>query len=305
MKKTVLSMVALLAGSGAAFAQSGGSSPLYANGFVQYEYLSGADEVDFWFGDFALGLRGAFGGTPVGFDLGVLAVGSTQEDFSTSALFPTVWAETAYGKFSLGRPRSAMASRIKVPPIAGTYYFTDDIQVAFNFTDMAVLQGGVDSYGLRYDGNFNGFDVGLSWHHLEGIGGKGMGGNGTSLTGFVGRDYGAFDFAVGFEHLQGEGNSETTYVATLGYDVGTYGARVSLGDSFLMPDSAYSVEAFYRPLDWLKVTASYGNYASAAVYGANAEASFLKNGYAGIGYFDGDGFSSGITTAYVGWKLNY
>ncbi|MBW6506275.1 MAG: hypothetical protein K0B00_05915 [Rhodobacteraceae bacterium] len=301
MKTTVLAMAALIAGSGTAFAQSGDTSPVYANGFVQYEYLSdSSDGVDFGFGDFAVGLQGAFGGNKVGFDLGVIAVGSIQEDFSESALFPTFWTETSFGKFSIGRPRSAMASRIKVPPIAGTYYYTDFIQMAFNVTDMAVLQASAESYGLRYDGSFSGYDVGLSWHHLEGVGGSG-----TSLTGFVARDYGAFDFALGFEHLQGNGTNETTYVATLGYDVGTYGARLSLGDSFIMPDSAYSVEAFYRPLDWLKVTASYGNYASNVVYGANAEVSFLQNGYAGVGYFDGDGFPSGFTTAYVGWKLNY
>ncbi|MDP2062555.1 MAG: hypothetical protein Q8J98_05550 [Phaeovulum sp.] len=301
MKTMAVAALAVLAGSGAAFSQGVGSSPVYANGMIQYEYLGqGGDWVDFGYGDLALGLRGNLGNKTVGLELGVVAIGSSEGSFSRSALFPTVWVETSFGKFSAGVPRSAMASRIKVPTIAGTYYFTDFYQLAFNFTDMALLQGGVDSYGVRYDGAFGGFDVGLSAHHLS----SGSG-SGTSITGFVGRDYGALDFAVGFEHLQGDSSSETTYTATLGYDVGLYGARLTLGDSFMMADSAYSLEAFYRPLDWLKVKASYGNYAGSSIYGVNAEASFLKNGYVGVGYFDSPDFGEGFATAYAGWKLNY
>lgn len=302
MKRLVLTAAALLAGAGVASAQSGS---LYTSGSVQYDYLtSNGSDLSFAYADFALGF--GFGGVsslPMGFELGVLGIAADGGGPVSSeiALFPTFWVDTSVGRFSAGVPRSAFGSAIQLPRMGGSKYASLLFAPALNMTDFLPLIGNINSYGLRFDGAIGSLDAGLSVHGFTDTGS-----DATSVTGFIGRDYGALDFVVGFESISSSGSSQQTYAAQIGYDVGLYGARLTLADTSLSSDMLALVDAFYRPIDWLTLNASYATVGgSNDFYGINAEASFLKNGYAGIGYLSDFGGSDGITSVYVGWKLNY
>ncbi len=303
MKRAALLTTALLAGAGNAQAQSSG---FYTDGFVEYGYLTGdGDEISMGYADFSLGF--GFGGgssLPMGFDLGVL--GGVIDGFGPSdsefVLFPTVWLDTSVGRFSIGTPRSAIGSAFDLPNLGGSNILKVELNAFVNITDYVPLLSGVNSYGARFDGNFGGFDTGLSVHGFTGVGS-----DSTSITGFVGRDYGAIDWVIGVESFSFSGISRQSYFAQVGYDVDQCGGSLTLIDGDMTPNLLVVLGGFYKPLDWLTLNATYINFGSSNdTIGVSAEASFLKNGYAGIGYLDSiGGGGSGITTAYVGWKLNY
>jgi hypothetical protein len=303
MNRTATAIAILLAGATAASAQS---NNLYTSGSIQYDYLSSnGSDVSFAYADFAVGF--GFGGgssLPMGFELGVLGIASDSGGpfDSRAALFPTFWVDTAMGRFSVGAPRSAVSSAIQIPRFGGSRYVSLLLSSTIGVTDFVQLVGEAHSYGARFDGSIGGFDAGLSVHQFtEGAS------DATSVTGYFGRDYGALDFALGFEAINTGSSDFQTYVAQVGYDAGQFGGHLTLADSSSSSEVIVMVDAFYKPIDWLTLNAGYlGTGSSSELYSVNAEASFMKNGYAGIGYIDSLGGSgSGITTAYVGWKLNY
>jgi hypothetical protein len=306
MKRVALTAALVLAGAGVATAQSSG---LYTSGYVQHDYLNpsgSSSDANFSSADFVVGYGfGGAGSLPMGVELGVLAfaIDSGGPAQTKHALFPTFWVDTSVGRFSVGAPRSAVGSAIRIPRIGGTAYLPLMISISLAQTDYVPLMGGnIHSYGVRYDGSVGGFDAGLSLHGFTG-----SASDAHSLTGVIGRDYGAFSFAVGFDALQTPSYSEQTYLAQLGYDAGRYGGHLTLAANSDSNDLLTVADVFYKPIDWLTLNASYLNSSgSDDLYGLNAEVSFLKNGYAGVGYIDGFGGGSDyLTTVYAGWKLNY
>jgi hypothetical protein len=303
MKHAALTAALVLAAATAASAQS---NNLYTRGSVQYDYLSSnGSDVSFAYADLAIGF--GFGGgssLPMGFELGVLGIASDSGGpfDNRAALFPTFWVDTSVGRFSVGAPRSAVGSAIQIPRFGGSRYLSLIFGEAIGVTDFVQVYGEAHSYGARFDGFIGGFDAGLSVHQFTGTAS-----DATSVTGYFGRDYGALDFTVGFEAINTGSTDLRNYLAQVGYDAGQFGGHLTLVDANLSSDLLVLVDAFYKPLDWLTLNAGYGTAGSSDdFYSVNAEVSFLKNGYAGVGYLDGfGGGGNGVTSAYVGWKLNY
>lgn len=300
MKRLAFTLAALLASTGAAAAQSNG---FYGTGSIQYEYLLPGDGSTHKLGATDLTIGTAFGGggsAEFGVELGAMWF-MNETSLNEYVLFPTLWMDSAYGRFSIGAPRSAAGSAISFPRIGGSNAVLLEFRYITDITDYIALDSDSRSYGVRYDGQLGSFDAGLSLHGFTGaIEGY------HSVTGSVGRDYGAFEFALAFESVSGPSESFTTYIGKLGYDAGRYGAHLTVASGDRFPDTISVADAFYRPLGWLTLEATVANFGgSENLYGASAEASFLDNAYAGVGILDKAGSGDPAYTAYVGWKLNY
>ncbi|MDP3861625.1 MAG: hypothetical protein Q8Q63_08580, partial [Phaeovulum sp.] len=183
MKRAALILTMLLAGAGAVSAQVGSSS-FYSNGSLQYEYLgntSGASQT-FATADFNVGMGfGGISSAPMGFELGVFSfAGDSGERY---VLFPTLWMDSAYGRFSVGAPRSALGSALSFPNIGGSSILSLELRSIANLTDFVVLdESDVRSFGARFDGAVGSLDAGLSVHGFTG-----SGEGDYSVTGVVGR----------------------------------------------------------------------------------------------------------------------
>ncbi len=301
MKTISYSLFALLAGTTIAAAQSLGGAG-YINGEVQFEYgwanggsgdLTRADvTLGFEAGDFSLGRFGA--------EIGLKGYFSVESSLDTYALFPVVWVEGNYGRVSIGAPRSAMADRVAMPKFGGSYITHIHTESFFNFSEAQTMFYDRNSYGIRYDTMLGGYDIGVSYHRYPDI-------DAGAVTAAVARDFGAFDFAIGFEADADNIGSNNNIAATLGYDVGQYGARLTMGRTTSGGDGfGYALNAFYRPTDRIKLEATYANYDFAGignVYGVNAEYAVLDNAALGIGYMNGDAFSDTVGI-YMRWNLN-
>lgn len=301
MKSPSAPLLALLATATLAQAQTA-DQPMYVSGDLRFDYAdTNGGDADLAQIDISLGLRmGAPGGNPLGFELGIKGYESAEFDLSDYALFPTLWVETGYGKFSVGAPRSALADRIETPRFGGSRIADPLLDGALNTTEALATLGDQSFYGLRYDGTFGDYDVGASWHHFDN--------NADTLTAVVARDLGAFDFALGVELIDAPGLNEENLLATLGYDAGQYGGRFTWGQSGIVGDTdGVALEGFYKPFDPLTLGASWGRIDAGSdphILGVSAEMEFLTNGYAGVGYVDAED-ADNAATAWVGWKLDY
>ncbi|WP_372837946.1 hypothetical protein [Phaeovulum sp.] len=301
MKHLALATSILLAGATSAQAQSGG---VYTSGLIEYSYNATSD-ISIAYADFSLGFEFGSDDLPMGFDLGILGFANDGGGSisSYSSLYPTFWVDTSIGRFSIGVPRSALGSKIDLPAIGSTTMLDLMYGYFIKLTDYLPLVTDVDSYGARFDGAFGGFEAGISVHDLSNAVGSA-----TTVTGYISRDFGAFDFTLGFEDVDQSPISQRSYFAQIGYDVGTYGGHLTVIDPSVLtaPGVMVMLDGFYKPNDWLKLSAAYASQEGASdLYSVNAEASFLKNGYAGIGLWEASGGTGSNTTLYVGWKLDY
>lgn len=301
MKRLGYSLLTLLVSTTLASAQSLGGAG-YVSGEVQFEYLwvSGGSSGDLTRADVTLGLD--FGGISAGrfgAELGLKGYFSIEGSLAQYALFPTLWYEGGFGRLSVGMPRSPMADRIPLPKFGGSYFSHGYTEMFFNYTEALPMFGDVDTYGIRYDAKLGGFDLGVSLHHLPDI-------DENMVVAALARDYGAFDFAIGIEADAGNPTVNNNITATLGYDVGRWGARLTLGRTASGGDGfGYALDAFYRPTDALKLEATYANYDFAgigSVYGVNAEYAVLDNAVLGAGYMTGDAFDDTVGV-YFRWNL--
>lgn len=299
MRALGYSVLALMAGTALASAQSLGGSG-YVSGEVQFEYLSvGGSTGDLTRGDVTLGLE--FGGISagrLGAELGLKGYFSNEGSVSEYALFPTLWYDGGFGRISVGSPRSPMADLIALPKFGGSYITHSYTEMFFNYTEALQMFPGFGTYGIRYDATLGGFDLGVSLHHYVDI-------DENMVVAALARDYGAFDFALGIEADAANPSGNSNITATLGYDVGHWGTRLTLGRTSVGDGSGYAINVFLRPTDRLKLEATYANYeiwGVGAVYGVNAEYAVLDNAVLGAGYMTGDAFDDTVGL-YFRWNL--
>lgn len=301
MKTPCYSVIALLAGTALASAQSLGGMG-YVTGEMQFEYgWANGGSGDLTRADLALGLD--FGGVSAGrfgAELGLKGYFSAEGSNALYALFPTLWYEGGYGRLTVGVPRSAMADRVAMPKFGGSYMTHSFTEMFFNFTEAAQMFHDDIAYGIRYDTVLGGYDLGVSYHHFDQFGVD-------MLTAGIARNYGAWDFAIGFEAMTDDIADNNNIAATLGYDNGVYGARLTAGQTGMADGFGYALDAFYRPVDKLKLEATYANYDFAgigSVYGVNAEYAVFDTAVLGAGYVRGDYFGD-IYGVYLRWNLDY
>jgi hypothetical protein len=277
-------------------------------GYAEAEYLFNDDDDEVAFNaDLSFSTNaGAFGSAPaLGFDAALRAIALDGETFD--AIYGALTYTTSFGKFSVGVPRPAIADMIRLPPIGGIH--TLDVELGLFTTsaaEFAYLADEADApYGLRYDGRFGDFSVGLSWHRFDEAAGD------AEVVDLVLRyDAGNLGLYAAAEHVEASGGvSETDYILGIEGDFTGGSAPIRAGlalfdrDLFLGADNQGARGyVTYLPTDRIDVTGSFLTVEGDAILGIDMTYRFYQGAYAGIGVVDGDDIDA-VYQVSLGWKF--
>ncbi|WP_456390166.1 hypothetical protein [Profundibacter sp.] len=248
-------------------------------------------------------------GLGFGFSLGIDAYGESGiDDF---ALYPAIELGTGYGKFSAGIPRSVLDRGYLPEP-----KFGNSTRVSLEFRGVEAsalgllhLTGSDAVWGLRYDGAFSSTKVGVSYHHMDGVGSD-MEFYALAVNHTFSGPSSLADFMIyaGVEHLAFGITDDTSY--RIGVE--GYADKITAGLSYTDKGFPFGVKLAtlymdYAVLDDLTLTGSYGHVNTGAgrnIYGLGAQYDFLENAYVKASYVDTDAAGSDpFIEIMMGWKF--
>ncbi len=269
-------------------------------GKLEYEHISTkTTEQSFGLLDADLSYESASG---FGGFIGVqgISVGS-----STEALYGALSYSGDFGKIQIGAPRNALDDYIGAPALGGLDYL--DLQLGMftgSILPIQVLSSSADAAaGIRYDGNFGGARVGVSYHDLEG---------GQVLDVAVNYSFGETIVKAGGEHVNGSGLSASSFFIGAEHDFGQVTAGAIVGTSDILSSNVRSVSlyAVYSPTDRLDLTATAlhvnGLGSDGTLYGIAANYDLTDDVFVEAGYLGSSGgafFGSDIVNVSVGVKF--
>jgi len=293
------SALALLGGAMGAAAEEAPRG-VSATGELAYEYLSldsgsGSDTESLVFGDIDLSFApGAISGG-IGFDFGLYGVDIA--DLSEIAFFATISYDTGSGVIRVGAPRGAMKSFSRMPDIGGNHLAAVEFRTLFQgAVDLLSLLSDDQQYGLRYDGQFGGVDVGASYHRF-----------GSDLDADVidlGASYEMGDyFVAGGAEFISSGDEDAHIVHVEGGLQGdAYEAGLGLTSSSDFLEDAAMAWFTYSALPNTDLTASVITGDDFTAWGLSAEWRFLRHSFIRGGVLDTDSDST-LWSASVGLKF--
>lgn len=318
MNRFIYSITAAILAAGSAQAQD-----FYAHGTIQYESLdfgNGIGDMQFFSGDVTVGLKG-IAGTGLGFELGLKGYDFSEFDLDDiglrdQGLFPVVFYDTAYGRFSAGIPRSATGSYFRLPEIAGSHLVSEFGGILTATSDFFQTVVG-DTVGLRYDGTFDKISLAVSYHRANNILGSPFDAEVLSAAGsYTMND---FTFALGLNHVSVEGYSDSALMARANYDQDKWGAQLMYAEAptngapLNLQADLVALSGYYRPIDKLTLKADIGVLSAdiggpsvdVTIYGVNAEYDVWNGIYVGAGLADTDQNSDTMTNVYVGYNFSF
>ncbi|MEE9454383.1 MAG: hypothetical protein V3V13_08380 [Paracoccaceae bacterium] len=280
----VTSILGLALISGNAAAQSTPFEGAYFNGFVDYEHgvISGTSgeiltaELNMGFAPRNFGSSMA-----VGFDLEIDVFDTSF--ISGTALYPSLFIDGTYGRFSIGLPRSVIGSYISRPSFANSSL---DNFVLNNSRRSAMYAGNIGfpdfntDYGIRYDGQIGNTEFGASYHKVT------SNGDAFNIYGLAARHkIGMTQIFGGIEFLTSNGfSNENIHIGfETRYDQFSGGATYS-------NSSETHVFANYHMNDQIEFNASFWNRDTRANrYGLGVKYGFWEGAYvdAGVVYRNG------------------
>jgi len=318
MKRIILSSVAL-----AALASTASAQDFYGSGKVQYESLSFGSDTDLqvFTSDVTIGMSG-IGGSGFGAEIGLKAYHFSEFDLDDAGLrergiFATVYFDSSVGRFSAGLPRAATSSYFTFPAIAGSQ-FISELGTAITATPDLFNTIIDDAYGLRYDGTFDKLSVAVSYHKADDI--LALGVDAEMLT--AAGSYKVNDqvtVALGLQHLNTSGYSDTALLASAAYDTEKWGVKAMYGQALTggaplnIDLDTLSLSGWLKPMDRLTLKAdiarlsvdAFGSGDSLTAYGLNVEYNVWNDLYVGLGVADTNQDTDTITNAYLGYNFSF
>lgn len=305
-KKLILAGAALAMGTGVAQAQPT-SERFFASGEFEFEYLrsSGSDQ-GLLYGNFDLGFLPADLGlsVPVSFELGLEGV-RINNGGGAIAFYPTVSFHPDFGSIAVGIPRSAVASYIDLPTFAGNRFvdLTEGSLASGGILPFLYLLVGETPFGLRYDGSYDRWSFGGSYHRVDDFNVFAVAAR-FELNSTI-------DFTGAIEHFSGGGSSNTSFF--LGVE-SQFTPQLS-GGLLLSTVDVFDGETIqgylvYSPVANLDLTASILRFDSGSstgtLYGISAEYAFHEGLYGQLGYTDGSSSAfDGMIDLSLGWRFGW
>ena len=236
---------------------------------------------------------------------GFIGVHGISFGSSAESLYGALSYSGDFGKIQIGAPRNALDDYVNAPALAGLDYL--DLQLG-TFTGsllpVQMLMSNTNSAaGIRYDGNFGGARVGVSYHDLDG---------GQVLDVAVNYSFGETIVKAGGEHVNGSGISASSFFVGAEHDFGQVTAGAILGSTDIISSNVRSVSlyAIYSPTDRLDLTATAlhvnGSMGDGTLYGIAANYDLTNGVFVEAGYMGssgGVGFGGDIAGLSVGVKF--
>lgn len=307
MNRFLLTTVAAgaLAVAGQAQAQD---TVFFSDGVIVYENVDGdGGSVDGIVADFNVGFRAA-GETGFGAYLGVDAF--DIEDENVSVVYGAAFYDFGSGQISLGAPRLPSYDFILTPTFGGSETlgaFSEFSAFSSTFGEFAAYFDEEPPYGVRYDGDYGAFNVGVYLGQYVDISNSGD----NATVGQIAASYetGPTTLWLVYEGTDIEnGPTLDTYGAGVEYDDDMFFVGLSaINTDFFGLDSETLTQLYggVRPLDFLELRAGYATVAGEDfdAYTVGAEVTFLENGFLSVDYIDAD--VEEFTVAALGWRLEY
>lgn len=267
----------------------------HIDGVIDLTFLTDGDENSHLLtGDVTIGANFAGG---FGVALGIEAYAWNNRD--SARLYPVLSYTSDIGTFSLGTPRFVLDTLVDVAPPGGT------MALRFNELGLGVrspmgvlvsLDDTTDVFGLRYDGSFENLTVAASYHRIGW-----ESGHLDTLSLGLSQAIGPFDLVAGLESVRFDGEEQTSYLAGVTYDDGTWTAGLTYAHVSIFGNfDVAAIWGGYEVMEGLTVTAAARSYIEndLQAYGIDVEYEHGSGAYASVGLISARSFGaeeSGVT----------